>query len=992
MTNRRRLLLSYLANSFKFLPYSYDYLYYGLVPEKVNKNKNLPNTYQEVEYIESSGTQYINTGYKPTTENMVVECKFKLPNAINSLSLFGSNASSYPYFLTPYHSDGYGDKVFKHWVGTNGGLIAIALNEINNVKYTINNGTLTCNYNGSQTSGSYPGSIQSGYNIYIFGKNNAGSSAERSNGYTLYSFKLYDNNTLVRDFVPCYRKSDNVIGLFDLVNKVFYTNAGSGTFTKGNDVYRTVKNKAKVNKLYGNSVVENQLVQNGNFEDTSGWSGYNGTISVSNNILSYSISYLGGDYGSNRIEQQFTNINNHYYLVDVYIKTPYATTVRLYTGEWIILGTTNANQWTRFTQIFEKTGSSVGNNSLYFDVHGQASYQVGDVIQVKQYQKKDITQRYPFDTPTTLTDNRVQAIINRGYIPYNLGELKSVDIGEISSEPYNLFDEELKQGDPNGSQATVVSSKDYINIVAGTTYTLEATSSVSIYLAICKFYDDNNTLVKEIVRTISSTSINVNDYVAPNNATKCKLQLNTSGANLTPTNVSNTCFHRTGTRTGYAPYKSPQTITFKYQGSGVGTAHDTYELTKTSHVFTKNIVKVVLGSYDWVYENVASGDNYYSGIVENALKYSGVLCEKYVCDMSVSPSTKRNNVWISQSGRINITADGYNGNVNNFKNDTKDVELEYQLATPQVITIPRKHLGVVRIRDLSWTSQTAYGTKEFYNNTLMSVVAKPSANDQIANIYSSNFMTTYRSNGTANSGIAVGTNGLIVIKCTDNDTDFLNKYGDYLIFYETDSEVSDITDTFDIQSGGTINTNWFTWVENQLLANSNFANGRTDWQYNTEVVAQDNYITVKPTANWQGIYQPTNNAIAGHKYFIYAHVKKANGNTIFCLQIGSNTENAVQTNETTKQLVYHFENNITLASSNYIYLRERGNYADFDVYDFQCIDLTVGFGAGNEPTDINDYRIQYILKYGYIPTNLTGTEKHVQNEVLANVDFLMKGK
>lgn len=47
-----------------------------------------------------------------------------------------------------------------------------------------------------------------------------------------YAFKVWENNTLIRDFVPCYRKSDNVIWLIDKVNKVFYTNNGSWSFTK----------------------------------------------------------------------------------------------------------------------------------------------------------------------------------------------------------------------------------------------------------------------------------------------------------------------------------------------------------------------------------------------------------------------------------------------------------------------------------------------------------------------------------------------------------------------------------------------------------------------------------------------------------------------------------------------------------------------------------------------------------------------------------------
>ena len=54
--------------------------------------------------------------------------------------------------------------------------------------------------------------------------------------YRVYSFKAYEYDVLIRDMIPCYRKADQVIGMYDLVNDVFYTNSGSGTFYKGPDV------------------------------------------------------------------------------------------------------------------------------------------------------------------------------------------------------------------------------------------------------------------------------------------------------------------------------------------------------------------------------------------------------------------------------------------------------------------------------------------------------------------------------------------------------------------------------------------------------------------------------------------------------------------------------------------------------------------------------------------------------------------------------------
>lgn len=48
-----------------------------------------------------------------------------------------------------------------------------------------------------------------------------------------YSFKIWKGDTLLREFVPCYRKSDNVIGMYDIVEGTFYTNCGTGQFLAG---------------------------------------------------------------------------------------------------------------------------------------------------------------------------------------------------------------------------------------------------------------------------------------------------------------------------------------------------------------------------------------------------------------------------------------------------------------------------------------------------------------------------------------------------------------------------------------------------------------------------------------------------------------------------------------------------------------------------------------------------------------------------------------
>lgn len=62
--------------------------------------------------------------------------------------------------------------------------------------------------------------------MYLFAKNLYGD-AKIFDYFNLkvFALKMYKGDTLIRDFVPCYRKFDKVAGLYDLVEGKFYTNA-----------------------------------------------------------------------------------------------------------------------------------------------------------------------------------------------------------------------------------------------------------------------------------------------------------------------------------------------------------------------------------------------------------------------------------------------------------------------------------------------------------------------------------------------------------------------------------------------------------------------------------------------------------------------------------------------------------------------------------------------------------------------------------------------
>lgn len=49
----------------------------------------------------------------------------------------------------------------------------------------------------------------------------------------VYGLKLWDGDTLVHSFIPVRRRSDEVIGMYDLVGKKFYTSPNGVAFTGG---------------------------------------------------------------------------------------------------------------------------------------------------------------------------------------------------------------------------------------------------------------------------------------------------------------------------------------------------------------------------------------------------------------------------------------------------------------------------------------------------------------------------------------------------------------------------------------------------------------------------------------------------------------------------------------------------------------------------------------------------------------------------------------
>lgn len=194
---------------------------------------SLPETYTQLEYIESTGTQYIDTEYIANT-NTEVRTKFLLNNK-NEFGLYGGQITGKDTSLRFFADSG--SLYIAH-----GGNRQQQVNNLEiNIEYELQHNKSECVINGVQYISSGSNDFQR-TTLTICKCNGFGTNGYFLNG-RIYYFKIYDSNILVRDFIPCYRNSDSEAGLYDLVNNVFYTNQGTGKFIKGPSIINTNNTK-----------------------------------------------------------------------------------------------------------------------------------------------------------------------------------------------------------------------------------------------------------------------------------------------------------------------------------------------------------------------------------------------------------------------------------------------------------------------------------------------------------------------------------------------------------------------------------------------------------------------------------------------------------------------------------------------------------------------------------------------------------------------------
>ncbi len=189
----------------------------------------LPSGYTALEYIESTGTQYIDTGIAKTSLVFKVEVDVSFADSTGRY-LIGYSGSSPNYCGRA--SDGkfefnYSDRT----------VMSSGIDERVKIEFgrTVERGfefTVTKNGVSETLSNDYTGTTSTN-TFTIFGNHSSSTNVSRILNGKIYLAKIFINDELKRDLIPARRDTDDEIGMYDMVSGTFFTNAGSGDFIAG---------------------------------------------------------------------------------------------------------------------------------------------------------------------------------------------------------------------------------------------------------------------------------------------------------------------------------------------------------------------------------------------------------------------------------------------------------------------------------------------------------------------------------------------------------------------------------------------------------------------------------------------------------------------------------------------------------------------------------------------------------------------------------------
>lgn len=200
---------------------------------------SLQNGVQELQWVKANGNVYLDTTFNPNQNTRVV-ADVEWDASATTSWLFGARngtnrgAFAFLTYKSAYRAD-YGSAT-------------TTLSVLPSGRFTVEMDKNVVKINGETVATASSRTFTTNYPMVLFANNTAGTIS----GYTtakLYSLKIYDNGTLVRDYIPVRYTDDTVTGLialYDAVLDIVHGPSGSGDFEAGPEKTENQAHKALI--------------------------------------------------------------------------------------------------------------------------------------------------------------------------------------------------------------------------------------------------------------------------------------------------------------------------------------------------------------------------------------------------------------------------------------------------------------------------------------------------------------------------------------------------------------------------------------------------------------------------------------------------------------------------------------------------------------------------------------------------------------------------
>lgn len=465
----------------------------------------------------------------------------------------------------------------------------------------------------------------------------------------------------------------------------------------------TIKGQAKIEKIKGNTLVFNQLAENGNLESTSGWGqgGDRSNLSVANNIgtatLVNSLSTTYQNYGDVQLVQ------GHKIFIHYEFKVPRAT-LRVFgcennnTAAANVFGeisNVSANTWYTVNALHTVVVGGTEKITICYFYTNRDGYQLGDQYQFRNLMVIDLTLMFGAgNEPTSVSD--FTNLFPLPYYNYDTGSLLSFNGTGIKSVGKNLLSYSGENLPYNANGVSITRQNNIYKVVATNpsgypfaristihylrkgTYTVLMLGAESSNTGIAwRLIDRNVSPVKQIVNaSATTTTFTLNEDVYD-----VYFEITIDLSRLTAGAWDVRFQLNMGTPIDYEPYTEntidlPTSTFFPTGMKSAGAAYD--ELTSTKA--TTRIGMVDLGSLTWVLKN--NNNPYFYTTANIGQKANGqALCAKYPFVSAADFATKDKCLRLGAAEAIQIRDSSYTS-ATDFKTAMSGVYLYYELATP----------------------------------------------------------------------------------------------------------------------------------------------------------------------------------------------------------------------------------------------------------------------------------------------------------------------